>query len=375
MVELLIALLVASVIASSVYFVFQSQNRIFYMQESIAQVQSDLRFAMESIKADVKRAGFLAALNTANDNFYCGSRPNPPITALQHTDGGGFVFLPTQNVNVDPDQLRILGAFNVSDTWYTTQVQGTVITISNAPALSPGFPTTQTDFDRVLSTGSLLRILDTTNRYQIQRITSSNFVSRSVTLQAVTQSPVASCGPRGLGEGNVVNPLEYVRYRIIDTSNSANPALCANSGAMLGRSTLVREDLAPDGVTVLNTLPIADYIVDLQFSFNIDTAPLGNQPAIAADPNPYDFEGNATSAQANANPDQIRSVGIQLSGRTPQEDPGFAFRPRVTFQFNGKQSFGPLTSFNLDTDITNSCRVRSLSSEVQLRNFGLLQRM
>src|SRR5262249_26696910 len=105
MIELLISLLVASVITSSIYFVFRSQSRISNVKEPTAKVQADLRFPRETIKSDLKRAGSLGVLNPAPDNFYCGTRPNPPITALQHVDGaavpvnsnltsGSFVYNP-----------------------------------------------------------------------------------------------------------------------------------------------------------------------------------------------------------------------------------------------------------------------------------------
>jgi prepilin-type N-terminal cleavage/methylation domain-containing protein len=374
MVELLITLVVASVITSSIYFVFRNQSRIFHVQESVAQMQADLRFAMQTLKGDLKRAGYLAALNTTGDNFWCGNRPVPAMTALQVTDGGGFVHLPASNVNVNPDSLRILGAFNVSAAWYTQAIQGTAVTFNTTPLLSPGFPTTQTDFDRVFAPGTLLRILDNQNRYQIQRITATNFGASSVTLQNVNRDPVSGCGPRGIGDANIANPVEYVRYRIVDTGTSA--ATCGNAPSVVGRSTLVRENLAPDGATVLNTLQVADYIVDLQFTFMADTTPLGGTPNIAADPSPYDFVGNITAAALNANPQQARSVGVFLAARTPQEDPDFVFRPRPgPFTFNGTPSLGPLTSFELDTNRPGSCRVRTLSSEVQLRNFSLSPRL
>jgi prepilin-type N-terminal cleavage/methylation domain-containing protein len=375
MVELLITLLVASVIGVSIYFVFQGQSRVFFVQETVAQIQGELRFAMESLKADLKRAGFLAALNTTTDNFWCGDKPTTPLTAIQVTDGGGFVHLPSENVNVSPDSIRLLGAFNTNNTLYTERVQGNVVTLSADPLYSPGFPTTQVDFDRLFPAGSLLRIVDSTSRYQIQRITASNYAARSITLESITRSSVGGCGPRGLGQGLLVNPVEYIRYRIVDTSNSESPGLCANSAALVGRTTLVRERLAPDGSTVLATVPIADYVVDLQFAFMVDTAPLGANPSIPVDTNPYDFQGNATAAQVNANPEQVRSVTIYLAVRTPQEDPAFPFRQRQVVTVGGNQGLGPLTSFNLDTDRSGSCRVRTLVTEVQLRNFPLSPRL
>jgi hypothetical protein len=373
MVELLISMVVAGVIGTSIYFVFAGQNRVFFLQETIAQMQSDLRFAMETIKADVKRAGYLGTLNTWTDNFWCGNKPIPSITAIQITDGGGFVHLPAQNVNIDPDSIRLLGAFSANNTFYTQGVVGNVVTISSDPFLSPGLPTTATDWNRLFPVGSLLRIVDATNRTQIQQVTDSNFTNRTVTLLTVTRSTLMGCGPRGLGQGLLVNPVEYVRYRVISTDPGA--ALCANSAALLGRSTLVRENLAPDGVTVLNQIHVADYIIDMQFAFMVDTAPVGNNPSIAPDLNPYDFQGNATSASVNANPERVRSVSIFLAARTPQEDPGFPFTPRQTVNVGPNSGLGPITSFNLDTDPTSAARVRSLVSEVQLRNFGLQQRL
>lgn len=371
MIELLIAMSVAGVIGTSIYFVYQGQTRVFFAQETIAQTQAELRFAMETIKADVKRAGYLATISTQSTNFWCGAKPNPAITAISATQGDGFVFNPTENLNIAPDSLRLLGAFSANNTLYSSGTLGNVITLSNDPVYSPGFPATQVDYDRIFASGSLLRILDSSNRYQLQRITGSSYLSRSVTLQAISSSSVQGCGPTGIGQGLLVNPVEYIRYRIIDTSNSTNPAACGNSPALVGRTTLVRESLAPDGTTVLATLPIADYVVDFRVSFTSDTAASGQQPSIADDLNPYDFVGNATVAAVTANPQQVRSVGIYIAARTAQEDPSFSFRQRQAVGTAAGAGLGPLLSFNLDAERLGSCRVRTVSSEVQLRNFSL----
>jgi prepilin-type N-terminal cleavage/methylation domain-containing protein len=361
LVELLISLVVAGVIGTSIYFVFQGQSRVFFLQETVAQMQADLRFAMQTLKADIKRAGFMSGtINAWTDNFWCGNKPMPNITALRVTDGGGFVFNTTQNVNINPDSL------------YTSKVMGNVVFISQDPLLSPTLPTSAVDFFRMFPTNGLLRILDNNNRNQLQRITAQSFVNKSVTLQQVTRSTLMGCGPRGLGQGLLVNPVEYVEYAIVDTSNAGT---CAGFGAAVnGRSTLVRRLLDPQG-NVQTTIPVADYIIDMQFWFMTDTAAIGNNPTIANDLNPYDFQGNVTAVDLNLNPERARSVGIYLAARTPQEDTGFAFRPRQADPVGGNPALGPLTSFNLDADTTSSCRVRSLSSEVQLRNFQFAQRL
>jgi prepilin-type N-terminal cleavage/methylation domain-containing protein len=381
MIELLIAMAIAGVIGSSIYFVYSGQSRVFYAQESIARMQSELRFAMDTVRADVKRAGYLAAATTFQDNFWCGPAPNPPLTGIFYAQGNttgspdptvGFVHNAGENVNVAPDSLRLLGAFNANNSFYTSAVTGNVVTISNDPVYSPGFPATDADYLRMFPTGALLRILDTSNRYQIQRITGQSFGSRTITLENVNRSTIQGCGPAGIGQGLLVNPVEYVRYRVIDSSGGG---ACGSSPVMVGRSTLVRESLAPDGTTVVNTLPIADYIVDFRAWFMVDTSALGTQPAIAPDLNPYDFVGNATAADVNANPRSVRSVGLFMAIRTPQEDPTFGFRQRQQVTVGGQTGLGPLTSFNLDADRSASCRVRTLSTEVQVRNFALQQRM
>jgi type II secretory pathway pseudopilin PulG len=369
MVELLIAMAIAGVIGTSIYFVNAGQSRVFFLQENIAHMQADLRHGMDLLKQDVKRAGYLATLSTQSDNWWCGPRPNPPITAIQATQGDGFVFNPGQNINITPDSLRLLGAFNANNTLYSSGVSGNVITLSNDPIFSPGFPATQAEFDRIFAVGTLLRILDTSNRYQLQQVTASSFGARTVTVLSMNRSTVQGCGPQGIGQGLMINPVEYVRYRVVDTSSAVNPA-CGDSPALTGRSTLVRENLAPDGVTVLTTMPVADYVIDFRVSFTVDTAAPGTQPNIAADLNPYDFIGNAPVAMVNANPQLVRSVGLFLAMRSPQEDPGFFFRPRQTTSLGGQPGLEPIQSFNLDGDVSSSCRVRSLSTEVQLRNFA-----
>ena len=71
---------------------------------------------------------------------------------------------------------------------FVVRVAGNVITLSNDPVFSPGFPATQADFDRIFAVGTLLRILDTSNRYQIQQVTASSFGARTVTVLTMNRS-------------------------------------------------------------------------------------------------------------------------------------------------------------------------------------------
>ena len=199
LVELLIALAVAGVIGTSIYFVYRGQTRVFFIQETVAQTQSELRFAMETIKSDVKRAGYLAPISTTNDNFWCGSRPSQPITAIFAQASNGFVHNSSENINITPDSLRVLGSFSANNTLYTEGVSGNVITVSADAIYSPGFPKSQADFDRVFAPGRLLNILDAANRYQIQSITAQSYGSRTITVSTINRSTIQGCGPTGIG--------------------------------------------------------------------------------------------------------------------------------------------------------------------------------
>lgn len=391
-VELLIVLLLSSIIGTSVYFIVAVNHRLFHAESRITHTQAELRYAMESLKSDIKRAAFIATTFSQTDPNWCGTRPSPALYSVYHIDyDGGFVHQPavggaTANEDIHPDQLYLFGCFDTTISFYSTSAMGNKIFLStDSQLLVEPFPT-QTVFESIFDTDHFLRVVDQQGNVQIHPIASSSFGEKSVTVKTTYgglqyYGAGKICGVQGSGAGMVVNPVQYIRYRIVDTFTSCpTPKTYPN---VYGRSTLVREVLTTDinpsdaatrdqGSKIVSALELADNIIDLQFWFTADSAALGAQPIIAADTHPYDFVGNVSSASVNQDPSILRAISVRLAARSPLEERDHNFQNRTKSAAGGKDIYGPITSFKVNSDTTGSCRVRSLTSTVELKNFSYI---
>lgn len=128
------------------------------------------------------------------------------------------------------------------------------------------------------------------------------------------------CGFQGFNTGGTINAVNFIRYRLEPmTGDPAYAALfSASSGGgganvpyEAGRVELVRQELAPDGATVLSSEIVAEYAVDLQFSLLQATNP--TTPAlIDAPPATVDLDFDSTQL--------LRGIRARLSVRSREAD-------------------------------------------------------
>jgi hypothetical protein len=89
---------------------------------------------------------------------------------------------------------------------------------------------------------------------------------------------------------------------------------------------------------------ILDYVVGFNVDFRMGAVDTVNwQPALAA--------------VVNANPEQVRSVIIDIAVRTPEQDPHMLY-----------QNDGALRSFKVFENVPGAARVRRVSAEVLIPN-------
>jgi hypothetical protein len=386
MTELLIALLVAAFVAIALYFLFSTNSRVFYLQERIAQSQASTRFVLETISADLRRAGYLATPNsTADKNLCAGSPiggPSTPILGLKISDGvdQSIVYMNAVNTNIRPDRVTLAANFRSSEK-YRAKINGTTVTLCGTDDTHPlctGSPTTSAAFERLFEQNMFIRLEDTTGKYQFAVVSApptwnAGTKANPPTL-TISAAPSTACGFRGGGmvEDAFVNPVEYIRYRI-ETPAGIDP-LCTTD---LKNRILIRERLDSTGTPVGSPWRMADNMVDLQVWADLDTGAGGGDSVIPQNPNPYNHRGNLDNnpisgadeaAQVNLNPHLARTVHVAIAIRAPSDFPTYAFKPRPANNVNAvDEYYGPITSIALSD--AGAAPVQTLTLEAVLENF------
>ncbi|MBC7173725.1 MAG: hypothetical protein H5U40_14895 [Polyangiaceae bacterium] len=179
--------------------------------------------------------------------------------------------------------------------------------------------------------------------------------------------PITSPCMPGLGDGATVAPLSRIEYAVVNPRDHAellplrNSTMTAEEEAALGLapSVLVRREIAFDDGAVIDgtTRVILEYVADFDIRFVVDTTP---PPAAART---FTVVEDAP-AQNLANPENIRSVIVRLSARTPGTQPQFA-KPTAPRDAAGNV---PLTRFTVGGTAPGAARVRTTEVEIFLPN-------
>ncbi len=367
LIELMVSVVLSFVIIGAIYTLYGQSVSAYRIEGQSMDMQDRLRFGLEHIKRDLRRAGFLATPNSQIDGSVC-PKPTDALRAitLSTSQAAGSVYRSTENVYVRPTTMTLFGDFFSGRTYLTAGITGNQVILQATQA----FPDTQVAFNQVFnptpSTPSRYLRLINQDQFEIYlAITGADFVSRTLTLESAVPAAGGGtlCGITGFGEGLEVNVTGFVRYSIVpDTRPDAD----------VGKTDLVREELQLDGDTPLpdSQLVIADYAIDMQFyDFGFDLDSVGNSPSFVqyalvdqvADDSNGGFLG---STAGTAIPHRLRYLTVKLTVRTVNEDPEFVFRPREDDKFE------PLVSFDL-SDMQGSCRTSSLASRVELTSLAV----
>ncbi len=366
--EMMVALTAGAIAITSIYFVSAASSRHFHEQQRIAQTQMSLRMAVEQLRQDVARAGFMASPNSA-DEKQC-FPPPVPIVAVSLVDGGSTAaLLNAATNNVQGDTLNLIGNYDTSDSYLAvnSNAGGTELFLQSARQgfrrsfsqdLSGTFSSTA--FDDVFADDRWLRIR-TRNRYTyFTKISGRNAASRSVSFTPAL--PVTSSECAGLCDSCEVAPITQVQYTLIQTSAlgsvgalvSASPIAGINDAALIRREIDISDGSVIAGTERVVLEHVAEFDVDF---FTDDSASPALPPALT-------FHNDAdAAATVAANPERTRSAVIRLSVHAPGEDVNFPHSARASIE-------APLTSFELDPAADGAARVRTEVVEVLLTNLA-----
>jgi hypothetical protein len=384
LIELTVALLAGLIVAMGIVGLSREATNTFHEEARSSAAEASLRTAVDRLRADLERAGFMSAGNVQEIGYAGVPRiahplgaPNVPtagtpaglvaLTSLALTPGGsvanGLALSAQQPTPLTPDILQITGNMTSADQYDVASYDKTVqpgctrlYLVPNSPALfrvigqGPSWPVGG-DADTALhniffpssaapaSTQFLLRVVDANQcaQYLVTCPTSrvagidSNlpFVDVAAATPLVTASATGgTCGLSGYGEGSTVNPIQTVQWEITSqtATTAAEPAAYLNLGgaaAAADKYDLMRSFVSAGGVSLPDTREIvAEYAVDLSFAFSVET---GTALAPLIVTLPFDDPDNNQWAippynRPNIGPQRIRSVRARIVTRSAQPD-------------------------------------------------------
>ncbi|MBW1762874.1 MAG: hypothetical protein JRE19_16760, partial [Deltaproteobacteria bacterium] len=237
---------------------------------------------------------------------------------------------------------------------------------------------------RAFQTGSVLHIETPEGRHFFRSVFGKKGNTQNevrIELDSSDPLPVGTACLPGAAEGATIAPLQWVEYAVVDPYDDTevggdfmdmasvffigtdpnNPAanLASDGGVStfeLPNRVLVRRilDSSSGNVRLNSTQVIAEFVSNFQVSFVLDTGSGTGSAAVSEN----SHTGTRDEATINANPQQVRSVIIELGIRNPLED--------ATVDYASMTDAG--TRFEVDTAQAGSARVRKMRIEVPLMN-------
>ena len=391
LVELLISILLTSIVVSALYAVSRTATETFNQQQRTAEMQLRLRFAMEQIRADLSRAGYMSTPNSTTDPRVC-PRPTTAYQGLEITrTSPNPTVLPADNLYINPITLRMTGNYVTADEYTVAGISGSTLSLQNQ---SPQWARVQSqaEFNRIFGTAMsprLLRIMSTSGQMQFAVSMGGTWVSSSSTglptllltttplvqgAGASSSSAGAGCGLAGLGVGATVAPLMMIEYQIGSLATRLTELYPADPAASAAKTDLIRREYdlrpGPEEVTTAARL-VGEYAVDFDATIAYDLGnpanTIGAQPSMRTlafgDTNITTLAGSVSGGGGSARPQQIRSLIVRLSIRDREQEPTFGWVVRGTTS--------ALTRFRVFDTRTGAARVRSLVTEIAVPNLAI----
>lgn len=375
--ELMVALTAGLILITAVYYVGAGSSRHFQEQQRISQTQTNVRTAMEQLRFDVSRAGFMG---TPNSRGPTGRNCAPGISlhtqAVELVNENGLGNIPNAAENGShADTLRIVGNYATGDEYHSSwSAQGQFILDTRWQSYRRSFmPNGALDtaaFQEAFVPGRLIRFTSPRDFIFITRIESVGADGRTININPPLPN-TENCSQGFGGEGGLIAPLSRIEYSIQGPAGLANllPRGGATSPVTGAPSYLVRREIPfgdPPGAPLAGrTRVVLQWAVDFEVDAILDTAAAGLPPDLQL----RDGADTGTALQSvvsnpAATPEQVRSLIVQIGARTPEQDSLFPFRPRT-----GPDA--PMRSFRVFPARGEfAARVRSLRSEIFLPNLA-----
>jgi hypothetical protein len=401
---MVVSLTAGLIVATGAFLLARNSSTLFQHEAMITNAQYGVVVGMTRLQADLRRAAFMSSANVLDDPRLCGNTAGWPdgmqqLAGIQILEGGslqnGDHTLSTAN-GLTPDALVVGGMVDTTeqfavDTLMPGQNGGTAILLQNDGAMIrtlAGFGQTGTlpltGLQQIFRQGRYLRIVDQEGRHGYGVIAgvagpdgNGKFQVSVTTAPALpTRQLMGTCGCEGFCTGALVNPVARVRYDLRSIDPAAFPRYAglfskathgvgaAHKGiAEPPRTELVRFELdAENGMIASSLEVVAEFAVDLKFGLTWDNSTMVNttlSQELIGTPTVY---AQAGALSAGGTPEQIRSVQVRFSTRSPRRDRD----TQVTLAQPPPPETG-LYRYSLGLD-QGFARLRTLIADVQLPN-------
>jgi type II secretory pathway pseudopilin PulG len=382
LVELTVALLAGLIVAMGIVSLSREATNTFHEEARSSAAEAALRTAMDRLRADVQRAGYMSTGNILWDPNLVhvpvppGTAPGlPTVTAMKGvagikslgsillTKGGsGGPVTPLSGNQIPPlapDRIQISGNMTVADQFdvamISPQPNGNcrrIYLTPTAPALfrllvaSGGASAVELNNVFVPSAGGaqfIVRLVDNTGHSQFLATCSTGpggidgtgpYVDTDESKTPLIDANAAGtlAGPKGYCAGKCwINPVHIVQWELVAATAEPDP-----DTKMLGRQStvtgtdpnkydLLRSYVDANGTVVADTREVvAEYAVDLSFAFSVDqgtpTLPVISLFGFDDGPSNVPWAQVITQTQSSPGPQRIRSVQVRLATRTAQAD-------------------------------------------------------
>jgi hypothetical protein len=337
----MIALLVGGIALSSIYAVGSASTRHFRQQQRISAVQTSLRSAMDQLKRDFQRVGFLATPNVEANGEAC-TLPGPPLDDPTNTAGTGRLAAisafnkaasprPTEldpaNLNTwaTVDTVTLMGNYATSGEYSGISISsdGQTVTIpmnwqsfrrdfTNWTGPSAG-QCNSAAFASAFPVGRIVRIHTLTERNFYSTVSAINCVGIVAATVTLTTAIPAQCN----ANGGWIAPVTTLRYQAVNAVGD-EAGRSTNRNVVLRRTELDPMNKANPLLQTGGNVPLDDRdILDYMVRFNVDFMMRDLAPnSVNFVPSPL--------ANVIARPEQVRGVIIDLAARTPEHEPEFS---------------------------------------------------
>ncbi len=379
LVELMVALTIGALVVAAVFSLGGASSRHFQEQQRVGVTQRSVRNAMERLRRDFSRAGYLhVSANNAPTVRTCNIPAIPtqvPAVQFVDSDAASNTVLDTVNRTanrVSADRVRLTGAYATGDQFLVRTFNSAgnqVFLQTNWLAFRRNFVNQASSsidvnrFNEVFRDGRMLHI-ETPNRTHFF----VNIVGRSIDAAGTTARIDITPGVGldnpcldGLGRGALVTPISEVEYVIAGTP--VGSTLAPNALDVSGPNTRLERrelDMVADTPLAGTARTVLEYAVDFNVDWIVDTNLVVGNP-----PNLVRLNGAAAQATLNATPWQVRSAIVSIAARTPEQDPRF---PWPDTWGAGRPVGAPLNRYQVFPGRPGAARVRTMTTEIQMPN-------
>lgn len=429
LIELMVASTGALFITVGVYAFTRNVTNYFQGQMRLSDATMNAVTGFERLRTDIQRAGFLASPNLMRDPLRCPRAPSggaalPPQQMNNELDNypgiqqmglaqielgftedeypTNYMLANNAAAGISPDRLVLYGNYSSTEQFpVKIAAAGTNQLVLDASSIAMrrlGIPTGNTATDEailgaVFRPGRIIRVVDAGGRHQyaITANPSVDFVADSMGNATLYLNPLVqlirkegvggtTCGVHGLGADLVVNPVDIIRYQLVDLNDATDyvdfqslfaDEIQARPAYDTTRLDLIREELSPADFSVFpgTTELVTEYAVDLKFGLTVNTDVLtgantffgedsANLVNYAADPT-----GPTAGQLGPFGPHLIRGIHARLSVRTREADHTAPLLTGTALSTATSQDL-----YRVEVAPGEFARIRSLRAHIATRN-------